>query len=420
MVWLVLAVIGVILVSSFVVRRIVRPLTAMADTARRFAQGELAARVAVTSRDEVGQLGSAFNAMAGQLQAKIQELEASRSQMEGILQSMSEGVMLVGPGGELLLVNEAARQIFRMGAGTSQGRSFAELMRQPDLQELVQQILKTGQSRVRDMTLYSPSERHLQVHGTPCRCAPEGVQGSGVLLVLYDITDLKRLERIRTEFVANVSHELKTPLTAIRGAVETLLDGALKDADQGRLFLESISEETGRLHRLVEDLLTLAQVESKQVVLRKEPVSVRIFLEEELARQRVLAKERQVSLKLENVPQNQTVHADRSQLAQAVGNLLENAVKYNRPGGQVLVRASEVSRYLHIEVEDKGIGIPLEDLPRIFERFYRVDKARSRETGGTGLGLSIVKHVAEAHGGSVQAESRLGHGSRFTLILPLF
>ncbi len=360
-------------------------------------------------------LAGAFNAMAEQLQAKIQELEASRSQIEGILQSMNEGVLVVGPAGELLLVNEAARQIFQMGQEAAPGRPFLEVVRQPELQELVQQILKTGQPHVGGLTLYAPSEQYLQVHATSCQTRQEAC----ALLVLHDITDLKRLEQVRRDFVANVSHELRTPLTAIQGAVETLLDGALKDPDQGRPFVESIAEETASLHRLVNDLLILAHVESKQPILKKEPIPLQEFLETEIARHRSLAEAHQVALMLETVPPGRTVAADRNQLAQAIGNLLDNAVKYNKPNGRVAIRTSMQGQQCRIEVEDTGIGIPPQDLPRIFERFYRVDKARSRETGGTGLGLSIVKHVAEAHGGSVQVESQFDHGTRFTLILPL-
>ena len=367
-------------------------------------------------REKKAQLSAAFHAIESQLQSKIQELQASQSQIEGILQSMNEGVMVVAPTGELLLVNEAARRIFNMGQEEVIGRPFLELVRQPELQELIQRILKTNQPDLWDLSLYTPPERYLQVHATSCRTKE---QKSGVLLVLHDITNLKRLEQVRRDFVANVSHELKTPLTAIQGAVETLLDGALKDPDRGRPFVESIAEETGRLHRLVNDLLILAQVESKQPVLKKEPIPLRAFLEAEIARHRVLAQAHQVTLSLEAAPAGETLSADRDQLAQAIGNLLDNAVKYNKPGGRTVVRASVQDRNCRIDVEDTGIGIPPQDLPRLFERFYRVDKARSRDTGGTGLGLSIVKHVAEAHGGSVQVESQSGHGSRFTLILPL-
>ncbi len=349
------------------------------------------------------------------LQAKIQELETSRSQLEGILHSMAEGVFAVGPTGDLLLVNAAAREILGVAHGAAAGARAGDLIRQPELHELVRQTLATAAPQRRDLTLYAPSERHLRVHATVCQTPT----GRGVLVVLHDITDLKRLETLRRDFVANVSHELKTPLTAIRGAVETLLEGALSDSTHARPFVESMAEESARLTRLVDDLLTLAQVESRQPAPPRDPIPVQVFLQEECVRYSPLAQAHQIALTTEEVSPSLTVLADRRELAQAVGNLLDNAIKYNHPGGRVTVRASAAPPACHIEVEDTGIGIPAEDLPRIFERFYRVDKARSRDTGGTGLGLSIVKHVAETHGGSVQVESQSGRGSRFTLTLPL-
>lgn len=409
-------VIGIILVSALLSFRITRPLTAISHSAHRFAQGELDTRVPSGNQDEIGALGQAFNTMAAQLQARLQELEASRSQIEGILQGMAEGVLAVSPDGRLLLINASARQILGMGSHVKPGHPVGEIIRYPELKELIQEALTTGQPRTRDVTLYVPTERHLRVHATSCRCAPAG---SCALLVLHDITDLRHLEQIRREFVANVSHELKTPLTAIRGAVETLLEGALENRQYSRTFVVSIDEESTRLGRLVEDLLTLAQVESQQAASPREAIPFKSFLETEIARYEPLAKANQVTLICEVASADGAILADRNQLAQAIGNLLDNAIKYNRPSGRVILRASVADRQLKVEVEDTGIGIPSEDLPRIFERFYRVDKARSRETGGTGLGLSIVKHVAEAHGGSVQVESQLNHGSLFTLILPL-
>ena len=269
---------------------------------------------------------------------------------------------------------------------------------------------------MRDLVLYAPAERHLQVYAPSCRSHVPA--GSCALLVLHDVTSFKRLEQIRKDFVANVSHELKTPLTAIRGAVETLLDGALNDPAHNRSFVESIAEEAGRLHNLVDDLLVLTQIESRPTALKRERVAIRPFLEELVSRYQALAKARGVTLALKEADPKDVLDANRNQLAQAIGNLLDNAIKYNRPSGQVSIRATGGQGGVRIEVEDTGIGIPLEDLPRIFERFYRVDKARSRQTGGTGLGLSIVKHVAESHGGSVSVESRLGHGSCFVLIFP--
>ena len=348
------------------------------------------------------------------LHGKIQELEASRSQLEGILHSMAEGVFAVGPTGDLLLVNAAAREILGIARGMGAGARAADLIRQPELHEIVRHTLSTAAPQRRDLTVYAPVERHLRVHATVCQTPA----GRGVLVVLHDITDLKRLETLRRDFVANVSHELKTPLTAIRGAVETLLEGALNDPAHSRPFVESMAEESTRLTRLVDDLLTLAQVESRQTAPLRESVALETVIAEEVARRQALAQAHQVALAMELAARLPPLGADRNQLAQAIGNLLDNAIKYNRPGGRVTVRATADAHGCRLEIEDTGIGIPAEDLPRIFERFYRVDKARSRGTGGTGLGLSIVKHVAEAHGGSVSVESQLDRGTRFTLTLP--
>ncbi len=365
---------------------------------------------------KTAELAETLSSMAAQLQAQIRDLEVQRGQLEGILEGMTEGVLVEGPDGALLAINPAARSILGIEGEVPAGTRAGDLIRQPVLREMIRRVRSEASPHSQDLTLYSPTERHLQVRGGICRSAA----GPAVLLVFHDTTDLKRLENLRRDFVANVSHELKTPLTAIQGAVETLLGGALKDADRGKPFVESIAEETGRLQRLVDDLLTLAQVESRQEEIRPEAVSLQAFLEKEVARHRPLAAARDVSLNIEVLPPVPALlPADRGQLSQAVGNLLDNAIQYNRPGGRVTLRVSSDPRACRIEVEDTGIGIPPEDLARVFERFYRVDKGRSRESGGTGLGLSIVKHVAEAHGGSVEVESRSGSGSRFTLIFPL-
>lgn len=343
-------------------------------------------------------------------------MEAHRSQVEGILQGMAEGVLVVGPDEKLMLLNLSARQILGIGEDVRVGTGFMEAARYPGLHELTRQVLRERGQQFSELELYAPQERVLQVHAAPCRIPSAGLCA---LLVFHDITELKRLERLRQEFVANVSHELKTPLTTIRAAVETLLDGAAADPEHSRSFLSAVQEETIRLQRLVEDLLSLAEVELKQTHPRREPIPIRAFLEEQVERCRAAAQAQEITLRLECGEINRLLQADRRQMVQAVGNLLDNAIQYNRSGGSVTLRAAESENRLTLEVEDTGIGIPAEDLPRIFERFYRVDKARSRETGGTGLGLSIVRHVAESHGGSVRAESRLGQGSRFLLTLPL-
>lgn len=358
----------------------------------------------------------AFRRVEQGLGERAQELQGSRSQLEGILQGMSEGVLVVGPGERLLLVNGSAREILGMGPNLRAGQRLAEATRQPGVQEVIRRLLSGGPAERTELELYSPRERILQLRAD--RCPIAGV-GDCALVVFHDITELKRLERMRSEFVANVSHELKTPLTTLQGAAETLLDGALSDPKNARAFVTAIKEEAERLHRLVEDLLSIARVESKSSGARQQAIPLGPFLEELAARYRPLAARQGITLSVEPAAPGLQLQADRDQLAQALGNLLENAIKYNRSNGQVRLRSAAAAGSVTLEVEDTGIGIPAEDLPRIFERFYRVDKARSRETGGTGLGLAIVKHVAESHGGSVRAESRPNQGSRFLLTLPL-
>ncbi|MCM8811428.1 MAG: ATP-binding protein [Candidatus Omnitrophica bacterium] len=394
--------------------RVIRPLKSVAEAARRFTEGDFSVRVMGVAGGEIGELASAFNSMAVHLEAKIQELEASRSQIEGILQSMTEGVFVVDPSGRLTLINPAAQQILQVGSGPN--ALFKEAIRYPEFHLMAEQVLKKGYPAVQDVELFTPMERNLRVYGTRCRSA--GGEPSA-LFVIHDVTEFRRLEQVRRDFVANVSHELKTPLTVIRGAVETLLEGALNEENGGRPFVELISEESERLGRLVDDLLGLAQIESKGMLLTKQQMDVKRFLSEEIERHKGRAKAAGVSMTLEMKTPLQTLMADREQAGRAVSNLLDNAIKYNRPGGTVIVRASVRDGAYRVDVEDTGIGIPPEQIGRIFERFYRVDKARSRETGSTGLGLAIVKHVMEAHGGFVQVESRPGEGSRFTLLFPL-
>ena len=270
-------------------------------------------------KDALAETSKKLHSMETQLQARIRELEAQRSQLEGILQGMTEGVLVEGSDGGLLLINPAARGILGLEGEVAPGMQSFGLIRHPVLREMIDQVRAGGHPRARDLTLLSPSERHLRVRGDVCRSPA----GPATLLVFHDITDLKRLETLRRDFVANVSHELKTPLTAIQGCVETLLGGALKDADRGQPFIESISEETGRLRRLVDDLLTLAQVESKEGEHKAERIELGPFLESEILRHRPEAAGLKVALNLETVPPEATLLADREQLSQAIGNLME-------------------------------------------------------------------------------------------------
>ncbi len=409
-----LAVILVLLAGLIFSLRVTRPLRRITDAARKFSGGDFDARVRPRGEDEVAELARAFNQMADQLNEKIRQVETGRNQIQGILEGMIEGVVVIGPSEELLLINSAAREILSIEHPVKPGSLLCEVTRAPEIQDLIRAVSETGRPQLKELTVYAPVERILRAQAAPYAAE----SGPGVLLVMHEITDIKRLEQLRREFVANVSHELKTPLAAIRGSVETLLDGALQDPAHNRTFVKAIAEESVRLDRLVDDLLTLAQIESRQELVRHEPILIQTFLDQELQRYLAVAQRAQVTLEWSVNPTSLSFLADRRQLAQAIGNLTDNAIKYNHPEGTVRVQAFRQGTEICFRVDDSGIGIPEVDLPRIFERFYRVDKDRSRETGGTGLGLAIVKHVAESHGGSVQVISRPGSGSCFILRFP--
>lgn len=423
-------------ISSISALKAFYPLRRLNEWAYRFSQGDWDRPPPnLKGPKEIDAVVQAFDAIWAKAREKIEQLDAARTQIESILHTLSEGVLAIGSDGELLFFNTSARQMLGMAPSVKPGHRIEEVVRHPEMLRMIRTAFQSDSPITQDVVLYAPIERHLRIQTIRSQyLKAELVSGSmpppsnplfapqpAVLMTLNDISDLKRLEQIRREFVANVSHELKSPLTVIQAAVETLLAGAAEDRPYREKFLSSIQEETSRLIRLVEDLLALAQVEAQHTLVAKESVSIPSFLEAEVSRYQPLAKAHKVDLTCTtDLPEaDLTILANRNQLAQALGNLLDNAIKYNRPGGTVKVRASKADRMLRLEIEDTGIGIPQEDLPRIFERFYRVDKARSRQTGGTGLGLSIVKHVAEAHGGSVQVESQLGKGSRFTLTIPL-
>jgi two-component system phosphate regulon sensor histidine kinase PhoR len=403
-------------VGLFISRRVTRPVTEMQAAARRMAEGHFDQKVPAAGKDEIAALGHALNRMAVRLQEKIQDLGGERAKLAAILDSMAEGVIAIDSRGRILLLNPGARAIIGLQGETVAGRPFMEVIRQKELFDLVEacQTCGVGETCRREVELGPPINRILEAHAVPVRI---DFEGQGTLLVLHDITELRRLERVRTEFVANVSHELRTPLTSIRGYLETLLDGALEEAANARRFLEVAHTHAERLGRLVDDLLQLSDIETGKVILKPAPLGLR-----EVARAVLAMFENQAAAKnlalLNQVPPDIQVQADRDRLSQILVNLVDNAVKYTPEGGQITLRAArEPSGFVEIQVADTGIGIPSTDLPRITERFYRVDKTRSRELGGTGLGLAIVKHLVQAHGGDLWIESELGKGAmvRFTL-----
>jgi two-component system phosphate regulon sensor histidine kinase PhoR len=407
------------LVSLWVSRRISRPLVEMKLGAERFASGELDRRLPLYQGEELGGLADAMNQMAAQLNDRLRTVIRQRNEQEAVLASMIEGVLAVDHKEEILRINQAAATLLSLKADKIVGRRVQEVIRKPELQQFITASLQSQGSIETDMTLvYQGEERFLQAHGAPLRGADK--QTIGALIVVHDITRLRRLENLRRDFVANVSHELRTPITAIKGALETLLGGAKDSPEDNQRFLEIANRQSERLNAIIEDLLSLSRLErdAETVGIDLAEEELLPILESSLQSCSITAEARSVQVRL--LCSNELkARVNSPLLEQAVVNLVDNAVKYSHPGRVVTVEGLQEDGWINIRVQDCGQGIAKEHLKRLFERFYRVDAARSRADGGTGLGLAIVKHIVQAHGGEVTVHSTLGEGSVFTISLPL-
>jgi two-component system phosphate regulon sensor histidine kinase PhoR len=406
-------------IGIFVARRLTRPVVEMQQFARRMADGDFSAQAPVRSPDEIGVLGRALNTLAARLQEKVQDLQEEQVKATAVLEGMVEGVIAVDGRDHIIVMNERARAIFELGAARGARKPFLEVIRNADLNQILRESRAVPEGALvrRELRLSTPVERMLEVHAVPLRLAAAEV---GVMMVLHDVTELRRLERVRTEFVANVSHELRTPLTAIHGYLETLLGGALEEPEHARKFLEIAFRHTERLGRLVSDLTDLSNIELGRVSLHLEPIALGEIVDSVLTIIGPRAESGRVALAQDMPAGLPSVRADRDRLAQILINLVDNGVKYTPAGGRVIVRAREgPPGRVQVSVEDTGVGIPPADLPRVTERFYRVDRARSRELGGTGLGLAIVKHLVIAHSGELSIESEPGRGTTVRFTLPV-
>lgn len=337
-----------------------------------------------------------------------------RDRVFAVLKSMVEGVLVIDPEERILVINPVLEKVFELEREKAVGRFFWEIIRDPDLNEMIQKALNDRVASKKEHNLLL-SESIFQIQTAPVFAKDEFL---GAVCVFHDVTKLKELERIKTEFVANVSHELKTPLTSIVGFIETLKEGAIEDKENRMRFLEIIDEQSKKLHRLIEDLLMLSRVESGQAEIQIKPLDVAEMLYKLEKIFEKPMKLKNIQIKTEIKPKPFMIQADSKLFEQVFSNLIDNAVKYNKSNGEILIRAYVSHPKRYIEVHDTGIGIPEEDMPRIFERFYRVDKSRARESGGTGLGLSIVKHIIERHNGSIYVSSQNGRGCVFTIELP--
>lgn len=399
------------LVLSYLLSNVISGnLRTLAAAAARIGRGEFSTRVSVNSRDELGDLAEVLNDMAGRIAGQVNRLSLEKHRLDAIFRGMGEGVMVTDALGKVTLVNPAFCELF--GSSEAEGKLLLEVSRNPDLNAACREVTASGTEKVQELTAAGKS---ILVHWVPL-LEQEGL--AGVVAVFHDITDIRTLERVRKDFVANVSHELRTPVAVIQGYAETLLSGDL-EADQVRRehFLTIIHRHARRLSSLICDLLTLSELESGVIALVPEAVSLEGAVRHSISLVEQRAQEKGITLHCRELAEVGMVRADRRRLEQVLINLLDNAVKYSQEKGQVTVRADRVGDMVRIFVEDNGIGIPGKDLPRLFERFYRVDQARSREEGGTGLGLSIVKHLVQAQGGSVSVESTLGKGSVFSFTL---
>lgn len=404
------------LVGMYFASGIARPIEEITRVTRRIAGGAFHERVRHRSQDELGVLGESVNLMATRLSDQIEDLTQEKSKLEGIIASMDSGVMVVDRSGRILVANRATENLLRHSGNKLLGQWHWEVGRSYGLSSLIDEVLLTGQSRRSEILLTSPMETSVELYVTPIRGKNESIVGA--VAVLHDVSKWRRVEQMRTEFVANVSHELRTPITAVKGFAETLLDGALENSEMRKQFIKIIYEESDRLSRLVNDLLELSKIESGHVALQFELCEMNDLVRETVDKLAHQAGQHGLSLEARIPAEPIYAEVTRDRIAQVLINLIGNAVAFTPAEGQIEVFLEEQEEEVTIRVKDTGIGIPREDLPRLFERFYRVDKARDRRSGGTGLGLAIVKHIVEAHEGKVYVESALGKGSTFSFTLP--
>ncbi|MFF2483962.1 two-component system histidine kinase PnpS [Paenibacillus sp. NPDC058071] len=411
------------LVAAFISYRIAlsltRPLEQITRVAQRIKHMDYKARVNVDNRGrgEIGELGHAINTMAESLEVQMTRIRENESQLESVLDNMINGVIMIEDTGKIVLISRRAEELLGFSSKEMVGRNFAEAKQQFELSQLIQEGLTLRETIREEITFYFPEERLLELHIVPIY--HDVNEFGGVLLVLQDVTAIRRLERMRSEFVANVSHELKTPVAAVKGFAETLLGGGVKDEETARSFLQIIFDESERLNRLIGDILELSKIESRRVPLYFSPVEVDAFIAKIVTMMEPEAQKKSIRLEVQ-LENGLYVEADEDRLGQIVINLLANGINYTPEGGKVslVVWAIDDDR-IGVKISDTGIGIPKKDVPRIFERFYRVDKARSRSSGGTGLGLSIVKHLVELHKGTITVSSTVGVGSTFVIELPV-
>ena len=413
--WASLVTVVAMAVGYLLVARIIQPLMRLTHAAERIADGQDQSPIDVSNQDEIGTLAKSFNRMNSELSSRIGELRERGEQLAAVLGGMGEGVIAVDDQTRILFANKTAGRLFEFDANESRGRPLLSTIRDEVLRSSVQEAIESRRPVFNEIELRGPKTGTLAVRANPL----PGEPCPGVVLVLDDRTELVRLESLRQEFVANVSHELKTPLSSIKAYAETLRNGAIHDDQHNVVFVQRIEDQADRLHQLILDLLSIARIESGQKTYETANVNVLPVVEACLDRHQPVAESKQIRLRIEENQEALVLRTDEEALREILDNLVNNGIKYTPADGEIVLRWRTDGEMGVIEVTDTGIGIAEEDQERLFERFFRVDKARSREMGGTGLGLSIVKHLSQFFGGNVGVKSELEKGSTFWVRLPL-
>lgn len=402
--------------AIWLVWRATGPLDEFTWVVQQLAGGNWNVRINHRGQDELGEAALFLNSFIDKASRALAELEESKNRFETIVAKMGSGVLLVNSKGQVVLVNLAAEETLGVAGSNILGKSQIEALQNYSLSSLISDVLAKGEARCAEISLFYPQERILEVTAAPV--LGEQSKNTGVVVVLYDITKTRGLERMRAEFMANISHELKTPVTSIKGFAETLLDGALYNHRSAEEFVNIINDEANRLSRLVNDILDLSRIEFQEVKPQLMPLDLTFKIKKIVDVMEPRFRKKDLVLEAVLPAHSVIVQADSHMIQQAIENLLDNSLKYTPAGGYVTITLLSRPEEAVVVVEDNGKGIPEQDLQRVFERFYCVDKTRSRKLGGTGLGLAIVKHIVSAHKGSVWAEGELGRGSSFYISLP--
>ncbi|MCX7911816.1 MAG: cell wall metabolism sensor histidine kinase WalK [Dehalococcoidales bacterium] len=402
----------VVLLTYLIVRTTAHPIRELTRAAQRIASGRLGERIAISRRDEIGQLARVFNEMSAALKATMDGVSAEKAKLDGILANLADGVIVADPEGWVQLANAAAGRFFGFSERDVPNGRLIEVVHDHEVDEIFKRCCATDREQTVQFES-SMTRRFLRAIAIPMRSHN---RLSAVLIIVQDLTDLRNLQTMRRELVGNIAHELRTPLAGIKAMVETLQDGALADRKVARDFLARISGSVDRLSQMVAELTELSRIETGRAELKKEPLSLNALVEDVISEMTPLAERHQVAITRELAGGLPLLEADRDRLRQTIINLVHNAIKFNKPGGSITITTDYDAQAVTVRIRDTGIGISREDLPHVFERFYKADKARSG--GGSGLGLAIAKHTIQAHGGEIWAESEEGKGSVFAFRLP--